>query len=94
MIVESPSQIQPHFNRVGAAVVLLLSYFTRQLRGGSESWSVILSAKVCLILNRAVLLRDGKPGYKFDFPRGKVVGDRVGSPKDRYVNARLDYVNQ
>ena len=47
-----------------------------------------------LILNTAVMLRDGKPGYKFDFPRGKIVGDRPGSSKDRYVNARLDYVNQ
>jgi arylsulfatase A-like enzyme len=47
-----------------------------------------------LILNSAVLLRDGKPGYKFDFPRGKIVGDRAGSPKDRYVTARLDYLNQ
>jgi arylsulfatase A-like enzyme len=47
-----------------------------------------------LILNTAVLLRDGKPGYKFSFPRGKIVGNRPGSPKDRYVNARLDYVNQ
>ena len=47
-----------------------------------------------LILNTAVLLRDGKPGYKFDLPRGKIVGNRPDSPKDRYVNARLDYVNQ
>ena len=47
-----------------------------------------------LILNTAVLLRDGKPGYKFDFPRGKIVGDRAGSPQDRYVKARLDYVSQ
>jgi arylsulfatase A-like enzyme len=47
-----------------------------------------------LILNTAVLLRDGKPGYKFDLPRGKIVGNRPGSPNDRYVNARLDYLNQ
>ena len=47
-----------------------------------------------LILNTAVLLRDGKPGYAFAFPRGRIVGDRAGSPKDRYVNARLDYLNQ
>ena len=47
-----------------------------------------------LILNTAVLLRDGKPGYRFDLPRGKIIGNRPGTPKDRYVNARLDYVNQ
>ena len=47
-----------------------------------------------LILNMAVLLRDGKPGYPFDLPRGKIIGNRPDSPKDRYVNARLDYLNQ
>ena len=47
-----------------------------------------------LILNTAVLLRDGKPGYRFSFPRGKIIGNRPGSPQDRYVNARLEYVNQ
>ena len=47
-----------------------------------------------LILNTAVLLRDGKPGYELAFPRGKIVGDRPDSTKDRYVNARLGYVNQ
>ncbi len=44
-----------------------------------------------LILNTAVLLQDGKPGYRFDLPRGKVVGDRPGA-KVRYVSARLDYL--
>lgn len=44
-----------------------------------------------LILNTAVLLEDGKPGYDFDLPRGKIIGDR---PKEnvRYVTARLDYL--
>ena len=44
-----------------------------------------------LILNTAVLLQDGKPGYRFDLPRGKIVGDRP-KEKVRYVSARLDYL--
>ncbi len=46
-----------------------------------------------LILNTAVLLQDGKPGYRFDLPRGKIVGDRPGG-KVRYVSARLDYLGK
>ncbi len=56
-----------------------------------ESESIV---EANLILNTAVLLRDGKPGYEFSLPRGKIVGDRPGAKKDRYVNARLDYVNR
>ncbi len=44
-----------------------------------------------LILNTAVLLQDGKPGYRFELPRGKIVGDRPGD-EVRYVKARLDYL--
>jgi arylsulfatase A-like enzyme len=44
-----------------------------------------------LILNTAVLLQDGKPGYRFDLPRGKIVGDQPGD-QVRYVTARLDYL--
>ena len=44
-----------------------------------------------LILNTAVLLQDGKPGYAFDLPRGEIVGDRPNG-KVRYVSARLDYL--
>ncbi len=46
-----------------------------------------------LILNTAVLLQDGKPGYHFDLPRGKIVGDRADG-KVRYVSARLDYLGK
>ena len=46
-----------------------------------------------LILNTAVLLQDGKPGYRFDLPRGKIIGDRPRG-KVRYVSARLDYLAQ
>ncbi len=46
-----------------------------------------------LILNTAVLLQDGKPGYRFDLPRGKIVGDRPGA-QVRYVAARLDYLGK
>ena len=44
-----------------------------------------------LILNTVVLLQDGRPGYRFDLPRGKIVGDRKGAAV-RYVTARLDYL--
>lgn len=44
-----------------------------------------------LILNTAVLLQDGKPGYRFDLPRGKIVGDQAKGTV-RYVSARLDYL--
>ena len=44
-----------------------------------------------LILNTAVLLQDGKPGYRFDLPRGKIIGDRPNE-KARYVSDRLDYL--
>ncbi len=44
-----------------------------------------------LILNTAVLLQDGRPGYRFDLPRGKIVGDRKGASV-RYVTARLNYL--
>lgn len=33
----------------------------------------------------------GKPGYRFDPPRGKIVGDRPGT-KVRYVSARQGYL--
>ena len=45
-----------------------------------------------LILNTAVLLQDGH-GYRFDLPRGRIVGDRKGASV-RYVTARLDYLAQ
>ena len=44
-----------------------------------------------LILNTAVLLQDGKPGYRFNLPRGKIIGDRP-KKKTRYVSDRLDYL--
>ncbi len=44
-----------------------------------------------LILNTAVLLQDGKPGYRFDLARGKIIGDRP-KEKARYVSDRLDYL--
>jgi hypothetical protein len=44
-----------------------------------------------LILNTAVLLQDGEPGYRFDLPRNKIIGDRP-KEKVRYVSARLDYL--
>jgi len=44
-----------------------------------------------LMLNTAVLLEDGKPGYRFDLPRGKIIGDRP-KQKARYVSDRLDYL--
>ncbi len=44
-----------------------------------------------LILNTAVLLQDCQPGYRFDLPRGKIIGDRPGE-EARYVKARLDYL--
>ena len=49
------------------------------------------TVKANLILNTAVLLQDGKPGYRFNLPRGKIVGDRPDA-KVRYVSARLDYL--
>ena len=44
-----------------------------------------------LMLNTAVLLQDGKPGYRIDLPRGRIIGDRP-KQKTRYVSARLDYL--
>jgi hypothetical protein len=49
------------------------------------------SVEANLILNTAVLLQDGKPGYRFDLPRGKIIGDRPNE-KARYVSDRLDYL--
>ncbi len=44
-----------------------------------------------LMLNTAVLLQDGERGYRFDLPRGRILGDRPGE-KARYVSDRLDYL--
>lgn len=44
-----------------------------------------------LILNTAVLLQDGRPGYRFDLPRNAILGDRPPD-KTRYVSERLDYL--
>jgi hypothetical protein len=48
------------------------------------------AVEVNLILNMATVLADGKPGYKFDLPRGKIVGDGKG----RLVTARLKYLSK
>ncbi len=46
------------------------------------------AAEVVLTLNTVVLLTDGKPGYKFDIPRGLI------KVKDKQVSNRLGYLGR
>ncbi|MBT3279054.1 MAG: sulfatase [Phycisphaerales bacterium] len=43
-------------------------------------------AEVVLVLNTVVLLTDGKPGYKFDIPKGLI------KQKDKQISNRLGYL--